>query len=51
MQGKNGLVSHLINDRDEHMYFIALATLLLPYLEIDSIIITPLHVFAARIIK
>lgn len=51
MQVKNGLVSYLINDRDEHLYFIALATLLLPCLEIDSFIITPLHVFAARIVK
>lgn len=25
VQVKNGLVSYLINDRDEHLYFIALA--------------------------
>lgn len=51
MQVKNGLISYLINDRDEHLYFIALATLLLPCLEIDSFIITPLHIFAARTVK
>lgn len=51
MRVKNGLVSYLINERDEHLYITALATLLLPCLEIHSFIITPLHIFAARIVK
>lgn len=44
-------VSNLINDRVDHLYIIALATLLLPCLEIHSFIITPLHIFATRIVK
>ena len=48
---KNGLVSYLVNDIDEHLYFIALATTVLTCLEIDSFIITPVHIFAGRRVK